>query len=136
MNWCSPRYFILLAEIWFLLTILWHKQKAFENIKPYQKLAYLFLLKPIKKWNVGDFWFCYSNHFSDSLTSDQTLGWIRCLQVHKICLSLLPFKLCLACKAYVAWKYTIFKFCLYVSFEMNKTAQKCSKSKFSLKFIN
>ena len=66
---------------------------------------------------------CYSNHFSDSLTSDQVLGWIRCLQVHKICLYLLAFKICLECKGYVAWKYAIFKFCLYVSFEMNKTAK-------------
>ena len=35
--------------MWYLLTILWwHKQKTFENIKPYQKLAYLFLFKPVK----------------------------------------------------------------------------------------
>ena len=31
---------------------------------------------------------------------------------------------------------TIFKFCLYVCFEMNKTGQKCCKSKVSLKSVN
>ena len=31
-----------------------NKQKIFKNIKPYPKLAYLFLFKPVKKLIAGD----------------------------------------------------------------------------------
>ena len=51
-------------------------------------------------------WFlilCCSNHISDPLTSDQTHGWICCLQVHKIWLYLFAFQIFPACKALEDW---------------------------------